>query len=373
MSTHDSLAIKYRPKKLDDVIGQAVTVQTIGNAFKHGNLHHAYILAGNKGSGKTSVSRIMAAMENCTESKTEPCGECQNCKDIFSGRALDVKEIDAASNRGIDDMRDLKKEVQFNPVNCIKKYIILDECHSLTGYAAEAALKLIEEPPKHVRFVLCTTRADLLIDTIRSRCMLLRFNKINWLEIYHHLSGIAKQENLEFEEDALKLAAKASKGSVRDSLQNLQTMISYEGKTLTYNAAREVLGFSDEKLYFSLFESVSEVDVPVAMQTVIQMLSDGREARQITEGIEMHLRNLMIIATCAKDLTSFGFLEDEIKLYKHQLSIIAKQNKIQLILEWLKLLHDVHKGLIVNLDPQILLEKYVVEAIMEKKKSNYSK
>jgi len=149
-------SLKYRPKKLDDVIGQEVVVQTLKNSFSSKNLHHAYILEGQFGCGKTTVARIMAAMENCESGPTlEPCGKCQNCKEIFNGSSIDIKEIDAASNRGIDDIRDLQKEINFSPINCKSKYIIIDEAHSLTGAAAEAALKMIEEPPPNVRFILC--------------------------------------------------------------------------------------------------------------------------------------------------------------------------------------------------------------------------
>lgn len=371
MSDNVPLAIKYRPKKLSEIIGQKATVRAISNAFKAEDLHHAYIFGGHRGCGKTTSARVLAATENCFNSKTEPCGNCNNCIEIFAGKSLDVKEIDAASNRGIDDIRDLKKEAQFNPVNCRTKYFLLDESHSLTGHAAEAALKVIEEPPKHVRFVLCTTKPESLIDTIRSRCLLFKFNKVSWTEIYTHLVQIANRENLEFEEDALKLAAKAARGSVRDALQNLQSVIAYAGNSekLTYEAARDILGVSDERLYFLLIESIAKFDVPKGMQIINKLLIDGREAKQITEGIEWHLRNLMIMLTCSKDLEPFGFLEDEVKRYKHQAaSLTEKGTKVQLVLDWLSSLHDVNKGLIVNLDPQVLLETFVVKAIISKKR-----
>jgi len=329
---HAPLAIKYRPKKLSEVIGQKTTIRAITNAFKAEDLHHAYILAGNMGCGKTTTARVMAATENCINSKVEPCGECLNCEDIFNGKSLDIKEIDAASNRGIDHIRDLKKEAQFNPVNCRIKYFIIDEAHSLTGHAAEAALKVVEEPPKYVRFVFCTTRLDAIINTIRSRCLLFKFNKVSWSEIYTHLVSIAKQEEVEFEEDALKLAAKAARGSVRDALQNLQSVIAYAGNSekLTYEAAKDILGVSDERLYFMLFDSIAKVDVTKGMQVINKLLIDGREAKQITEGIEWHLRNLMIMLTCSKDLDPFGFLEDEIKRFRHQAaSLTEKGTKVQ--------------------------------------------
>ena len=366
----DVFANKYRPRKFQDVIGQKTTIQSLTNAFKSEDLHHAYILAGNLGCGKTSVARIMAATENCLNKKTEPCGECKNCKDIFAGKSTDVKEIDAASNRGIDDIRELKSESQFNPINCKTKYYILDEAHSLTGHAAEAALKLIEEPPDNVRFVFCTTKSHAITDTIRSRCIFFKFNKVGWPDLFAHLLKIANEEKLEFDEEALKIAAKAANGSVRNALQNLQTIISYCGDDeLSSQDAKDILGSPDEKLYFALIDSISKIDVTTGLQTISDLLKDGKEIKKVIEGLEIHLRNLMVILTCSKDLDKFDFLEEELKRLKHQAgSLTEGKEKVQIVVQWMKLLYDVNKGIVVNLDPQILLERYLVEAIISKRK-----
>lgn len=364
-------AIKYRPKKLGDVIGQKTTIQTIANSFKSKTLHHAYILAGNLGCGKTTIARIMAATENCRKGQEDPCGECDNCKAIFSGKSLDIKELDAASNRGIDDIRDIRKEAQFSPVDCSMKYFIIDEAHRLTPAAAEAMLKIIEEPPDHVRFILCTTDPHLLVNTLHSRCIFLKFNKVNWSELFTHLLKIAKLEKLDFEEDALKIAAKSAKGSVRNALQNMQTIENYVGREnkLTYEESKEILGTPEERLFFALVDAISEIDVPKAMQTIADLVKDGKEAREILDGLELHLRNLLLILTCYKNLEPFGFMEDEVKRYKHQASnLLQSKEKVQFVLELMKMLTDVGKGLMVNLDLQILLEKYVIECIIIKRK-----
>ena len=362
---------KCRPRKLEDVVGQAVTVQSLTNAFKANDLHHAYIFAGNLGCGKTSLARIMAAIENCLKKKSEPCGECDNCKSILADKSIDVKEIDAASNRGIDDIREIKKDAEFNPIDCKTKYYIIDEAHSLTGYAAEAALKLIEEPPAHVRFILCTTDPHLLKDTILSRCIFFKFNKVNWSDLYSHLCNIAKKEKLNYEEDALKIAAKAAHGSVRDALQNLQSISSYvgRGQELTYEKAKEIIGIPDERLYFVLINAITKIDVPGGMQAISELLKDGKDAREIIDGLQNHLRNLMIVLTCGKQLDHFEFMEDEIKRLQHQKdSLSSKNKKVDMVLKWLNLLYDVNKGIIINLDLQMLLEKFVVEAILVKRR-----
>ena len=241
-------SLKYRPKKLDDIIGQEVVVQTLKNSFTSKNLHHAYILEGNTGSGKTTIARIMAAMENCEKGLTlEPCGICQNCREIFDGSSIDVKEIDAASNRGIDDIRALQKEIHFSPINCRVKYIILDEAHSLTGVAAESALKMIEEPPSNVRFILCTTEPEALKPTIHGRCINFNFSKISWMELYNHLVNICKLESIQYDDDAIKMMAKASKGSARNSLQNLQTVAEFAGSNkIIADSVSKSLGVIDE-------------------------------------------------------------------------------------------------------------------------------
>ena len=177
----------------------------------------------------------------------------EKMEQIFTGNSFDVKELDAASHRSVDDIRSIHKDLYQTPIQCRFKYVIIDEVHSLTNIAEEAALKMIEEPPDHTRFILCTTDPHKLKDTIHSRCILWAFNKVSWTEIYNHLCNIAKKENLEYEEMALKTMAKMAKGSVRDSLQNLQTVVNYVGSDkITDQQTREALGTIDEKLYFDL-------------------------------------------------------------------------------------------------------------------------
>lgn len=355
------LSLKYRPKKLSEVIGQPVVVQAFTNAFKYKTLHHAYILGGNKGSGKTSVSRIIAANENCEKGVSlEPCGECENCKAIFSGKSHDVLEMDAASNRSIDDIRELQKTIYYNPIQCRTKYIIIDECHSLTGHAAEAALKMIEEPPSYVRFILATTEAHKVIDTIQSRCIMWKFNKVSIIDLVNHLKRIAELEKIDIEEDAIKIAARLSQGSVRNSLQNLQTVMNFigEGK-VTVEAAKLALCAVDDKIYFDLFDAIFSSNMSECYRIVHELFSDGKEIVAIMNGIYSHLNNLVTTRACKKNLSGFSFGEDEAKRYCHQSDMITGVP----LLEMMDLMNFVAFSNEYNLDPQSSIEKFVVKCV----------
>jgi DNA polymerase III subunit gamma/tau len=366
MSIEIPLSIKYRPKKLADVIGQPVIVQALTNAFKSNSLHHAYILEGKYGCGKTSVGRIIAAMENCDKGPTlEPCCKCDNCKEIFNGKSFDVREIDAASHRGVDDIRSIHKDIYTSPIQCRVKYVIIDEAHSLTGIAAEAALKMLEEPPEGVRFVLATTEAHRFKETILSRCIPWKFNKVSWSELHSHLKNIAGQEEIEYEEEALITIAKSSKGSVRNSLQNLQTVINYVGDNkITDIAAIESLGQVDQQLYFNLIDSIINAKPSQSYIIVNNIFKSGKEAGSIVNDIYSHLNGLLLAKTCGGSLSEFGFTEEEVKKYTYQ----AKNIQGDMVLKIVSLLKDVSLGLKFNLDPDFLFNTFFIECIISYKK-----
>lgn len=360
MKVESPLALKYRPKKLSEVIGQPVVIKAFTNAFKANTLHHAYILAGNFGCGKTTVARIVAAMENCKEGGKDPCGKCSNCKDIFVGRSYEVIEMDAGSGGRIDEIRELHKSLYQCPVECKTKYVIIDEAHSLTGAAADASLKMIEEPPPFVRFVLCTTEPQSFKPTIHSRCIMWSFNKVAWPEIFKHLKNISEKEKLDYDEKALQIAAKYAKGSVRDSLQYLQTIINYVGdERITGEAAKEALGVIDSSLYFDLISSILDGKVLNSFLIINQMFQAGKEAKVILDGVYEHLNNLLIIRTC-DDLVSFNFTQEEIKKYKYQNSNIPSGKIILILMNSLRLVSfDIEYGL----NPAQTFNKFAVETI----------
>lgn len=355
-------SVKYRPKKLSEVIGQHVPVVSIANAFKEGKMHHAYIFGGQFGSGKTTLSRIVAAMENCEKGRNlDPCGECDNCKSIFSGKSRDVIELDAASNRGIDDIRNLKQEIKFAPVSGRMKIVIIDEAHSLSAAAAEALLKAIEEPPSYVRFILATTDPHQLIDTIRSRCQVFMFNKISWAELTEHLKNVCNQEKIEFEDGALQMCARAAGGSARNALQNLQAAVALaSGSKLTLDISKKSLGAIDDNLFFHLVDAICSANAAKCMQVISALFKDGKSATEILDGFLGHLRILLRSLTCKQELSEFGLPEDAAKRYNYQASTV----KVNVLLSMISALTDVGRGISLNLDPQIMMEKYVIDCII---------
>lgn len=365
MSIDDSLALKYRPKKLDDVIGQPVVVKAFKNAFKTNTLHHAYILAGQFGCGKTSVARIIAAMENCEEGfGKDPCGVCENCKEIFAGRSLEVREMDAASVGKVDEIRALQRDLSQSPIKCRTKYVIIDEAHSLTRQAAEASLKMIEEPPKFVRFILCTTEPQSFKPTIHSRCITWSFSKVSWTEIFHHLKSIVEKQSIPYEEKALQIAARYSKGSVRNGMQNLQRLINFVGgMMITAKDAAEALGAVDDTLYFEFMNGIIRCDTIHAFKAVNDILKDGKQINVVIDGLYEHLNNLLIARVCNKDISSFDFSEMEVKRYTAQ----TKQVSVDLLLKMMNLLNTVAFGVEYSLDPEKLLNKFIVESLKARK------
>jgi len=373
METTIPLANKYRPHKLSDLVGQEVPIRILTNSFKNNGWHHAYILAGGFGSGKSSAARIMAAMENCENGPTlEPCGKCPRCIEIFDGTSIDVKEIDAASNRSIDDIRNLQDEIASCPIYSKMKYVIIDESHGLTNVAADATLKTIEEPPPHVRFILCTTEEQAIKDTIASRCINLHFSRIGWMDLFTNLVKIAKMENMDFEEDALKIIAKSSQGSARNSLQNLQTALNYCGseKIVVANVQKS-LGVVDQLVYFKFLQSIFEVNAPETMKTINSMLITGGRAKTIIEDLTENLRNLQLYLVGGKEIVT-DLSDEEMKW----LGFLAGKTKPSVLYKMISSLIEVHRGLYVNVDFMALLENFAIGAmieVVEEKKRNQKK
>jgi len=365
METSIPLAIKYRPKTLDAIVGQDVAVRILQNSFDRKNWHHAYILEGKFGSGKTSVARIMAAMENCENAPTqEPCGTCPRCKEIFEGKSIDVKEIDVASKRSIDDVRALQEDITSCPIFCHMKYIIADEAHGWTGYAADAALKMIEEPPPHVRFVLCTTEPEAFKSTIPSRCITLNFRDIAWHELHAHLGNICKQEKINVQDEALKVIARSARGSARDALQNLQTAFSYAGdEEITSEVAQKALGVISNELYYKFIQSILTIDAPNAMLMANQILQNGGNLGKVVDGLTDYLRNLQLLKIGGEDAVSYWVSSEEMAQLKHQIEM-GEGIKPTLIKDMFDLLIELRRGVIVNMSANALMDNFAVGAMM---------
>jgi DNA polymerase-3 subunit gamma/tau len=357
------LANKYRPLKLSDVIGQDVTSTILLNSFNAKRWHHAYIMSGNPGSGKTSCARIMAAMENCEKAPTaEPCGKCKNCLDIFYGKSNDVKEIDAASNRGIEDIRELQRDAGYAPMSCKIKYYIIDECHGLTGYAADAILKFLEEPPNNTRIILATTEPQSLKQTILSRCILLNFPKVDRNRLNEQLKKICSKEKISFEEVAINQISKLSEGSVRNSLQLLQSSAELAGnKTLSVEHVVSVAGDSSSEAYFQLFEDIFGVEPAKAFGTLDKILSSGVLVSHIIDGILEHVRAIKLAKVCKDKMMSFGYTEEEYTKYLFQSQKVDFSTLKKISDEMV----NVKNAIAVNLDAQNYLENLIILAIIE--------
>lgn len=254
---HLVLARKYRPRLFKDVVEQGLAVTALRNAADQGRTGSAYLFSGARGTGKTTVARILAKRVNCTSPRDgEPCGECENCISIQNGTSLDVQEIDAASNRSIDNIRDLRENVKFPPMHAKKKVYIIDEVHMLTTEAFNALLKTLEEPPEHVLFVLATTELNKIPETILSRCQTFSFRKMPLQTIQNHLREICDKEKVKAEDEALFWVARRGDGSVRDSLSFLEQSISYTSGNLTAARVKELMGVYPMDLYLGLTEKL---------------------------------------------------------------------------------------------------------------------
>ena len=298
------LARRYRSTTFDDVIGQDHVAQTLKKAIDSGRVAHAYLFCGTRGVGKTSMARILAKALNCeakSEPTSSPCGKCNSCLAIARGEDLDVIEIDAASNRGIDNIRDLISNAQYRPARSRFKVYIIDEVHGLSKDAFNALLKVLEEPPSHVKFILATTEPEKVLPTILSRCQRYDFRNIGAREIAGHLNDICKKEKIKADEDALMLLAKAGAGSMRDALSLLDRMLSVGEKHLDMELVERLLGLPKSQLMFDLAGAIAGSDVKATLLQTSSLIDSGLSVDSLLGALVDHLRNLLIIRTCGPD------------------------------------------------------------------------
>jgi DNA polymerase-3 subunit gamma/tau len=358
----EQLMLKYRPKKWSEVIGQDHIVQTLQNGLASGDMHQTYIFSGPFGDGKTSSARILAACLNCEKFKkptTEPCGECRTCKEIFAGVSSDIKEMNAAKERGIDDIRNLADFVAMRPLVARVKVAIIDEVHRLTPEAAESALKLFEEPPEGVVFILCTTDLQKMKVTIQSRCLPFRFSKISWMQLAELLKSIADKEGYKYEDAAIKQAAKLAKGSGRNAMNNLQLLKTFAGDNpITVEVAAKALGAVSENDYFALVDSIISKDIQSGMKILQAIFNRGQDIDTLLNGLQDHLRSLLVLTTCQNTAGLLHLNEDEKQKYVVQYAKVS----INQVLKMISLMYGVSQGILVGQNPQLLLERYLVES-----------
>ncbi|HUF88604.1 MAG TPA: DNA polymerase III subunit gamma/tau [Gemmatimonadota bacterium] len=295
--THLPLALKYRPATFADVISQEHVTRTVSNALERGRVAQAYLFAGPRGSGKTTTARLLARALNCDRGVTgEPCGECENCRSIAAGRSLDVIEIDAASNRGIDDIKELREAVKYAPAQGRYKVYIIDEVHQLSKDAFNALLKTLEEPPRGVVFVLATTEPHKILQTILSRCQRFDFRPIPLAAIRERLAMIAGQEGFDLDERAEFAIAKKADGSLRDALSLLDQVVAFGGDTIELATLRRLIGVPDEERYLELTEVLAGGDAAAAMRFVRELRGAGYDLEAFYAGLLEHLRDCLLFA-----------------------------------------------------------------------------
>jgi DNA polymerase-3 subunit gamma/tau len=310
--TYKVIARKYRPQTFSEIVGQQHVTRTLANAIHSNRVAHAYIFSGVRGVGKTTSARILAKALNCVKGPTaEPDGTCDSCREISAGTSLDVLEIDAASNRGIDQIRELREMVRYAPASSRYKVVILDEAHQLTDEASNALLKTLEEPPERVVFILATTRAEDLVETIKSRAQLFQFRALSFKEIAEEIERIAREEKLTIEPGAVAVLARAAEGSLRDGLSLLEQAIAYSGEAITDAQVRELLGVVAESVLDSLVEAISEQSAEMALRLVHRLIGDGQNLQHFCREAIRHFRNLLVARVCGVDSDLVAAPEDE--------------------------------------------------------------
>ncbi|MBD3349456.1 MAG: DNA polymerase III subunit gamma/tau, partial [Candidatus Eisenbacteria bacterium] len=305
------LARKWRPETFAEVVGQQHVVLTLAAAVETDRVAHAHLFAGPRGVGKTTVARILAKSLNCEKGPTgEPCGECDSCREIASGRSLDVIEIDGASNRKIEDARGIRETVQYAPLSGRMKVYIIDEAHMLTREAFNALLKTLEEPPPHVVFVLATTEPGKIPETISSRCQRFDFRRLSVSEIEGRLSEIVEAEGIETGEGALRLVAARADGSMRDAVSLLDQLISVGKGRVTSEDVARVLGIPDTDVYFAISDAVAESDTAATLGALEDALDAGFDPRDLLDGFVEHLRDLLLVRSAPDPERLLGRIAD---------------------------------------------------------------
>jgi DNA polymerase-3 subunit gamma/tau len=358
--SYQVIARKWRPQTFQDLVGQQHVTETLGNAIRNNRVAHAYIFSGARGVGKTTAARILAKALNCVKGPTpEPCGECDSCTEIAAGNSLDVIEIDAASNRGIDQIRELREMVRYAPAASRSKVVILDEAHMLTGEASNALLKTLEEPPDRVIFVMATTEPENLADTIRSRSQHFHFRALTFGEITGRLEEIAKRENLKIEAGALAVIARMAEGSLRDALSLLEQARAYCGDTILDKEVRELLGVVPEDSLNELVGAIATGSADRALGLVHSFQKEGRNLQHFCREAIRHMRNLLIARVCGADSDLIAATPDQ----RPALAQAAAQFSEEDLTRFFQILLQTDDDLRRKPDPRVHLEMGLLRLI----------
>ncbi|MEN3037761.1 MAG: DNA polymerase III subunit gamma/tau [Candidatus Kryptonium sp.] len=350
-------ARKWRPTRFSEVVGQEHVTATLLNSLKLGRVAHAYIFAGPRGVGKTTVARILAKAINCLDPQNyEPCNQCEMCVEISNGRSIDVLEIDGASNRGIDEVRDLRESVRYTPTKAKYKVYIIDEVHMLTKEAFNALLKTLEEPPPHILFIFATTEPHRVPSTILSRCQRFDFRRIEIQKIIERLKLIAQQDKIQIDDDSLFTIAKKANGSLRDALSIFDQVVSFCGEKIKFDDVIKALNIIDQEIFFKVTDIVKEKDIKAGFELVDEIIKLGYDFQEFLSGLSEHLRNFLVAIT-----TKSAELIEATEYYKTRYINEAKDFNESDILRMLKIVNDAEISIRWTPQPRLKLEMVITQ------------
>jgi DNA polymerase-3 subunit gamma/tau len=356
---YEVLARKWRPQQFDDVVGQEHVTRTLKNAIESERVAHAYLFVGPRGIGKTTTARILAKALNCAEGPTTtPCDNCDSCHEIMQGRSLDVIEVDGASNRGIDHIRELRDNVRYAPARGPFKIYIIDEVHMLTQESFNALLKTLEEPPPHVKFIFATTEPQKVLATILSRCQRFDLRPISTKQIIERLSEIAEAEGIDIDADALLAIARAAEGGLRDAESALDQLIAFQGKKIREDDVMMVFGLMARKTLEDLVRSILAGDMPAALKLVSELDEAGKDMQRVVVELLEYFRNVLI-ATCSEEaVAALDLAENQVAALKEQ----AGATDTGRVLRIINILTQADQRLRYALSKRTLVEVAVVRA-----------
>lgn len=359
--SYTALYRKFRPLCFEDVKGQEHIVKTLKNQIKADRIGHAYLFTGTRGTGKTTIAKILARAVNCENPVDgSPCGECASCKSLLFGAGMNVIEMDAASNNGVDDVRGIVEDISYSPAEGKYKVYIIDEVHMLSAPAFNALLKSLEEPPSYVIFILATTEVHKIPITILSRCQRYDFRRISIETITARLQELMEKEGVQVQDRALRYIAKTADGSMRDALSLLERCIAfYYGEELTYDKALEVLGAVDSDVFSRLLRGVFSQDVAVCISLLEEMIMQGRELVQFVADFTWYLRNLLLIGA-----SDTGAMEDVIDISSDNLKKLkeeAQMTDMETIMRYIRILSELSGQLRLSTQKRIMIEMALIK------------
>lgn len=356
---YEVLARKWRPQKFEDVVGQEHVTQTLKNAIKSDRVAHAYLLVGPRGVGKTSTARIFAKALNCEKGPTAtPCDKCDSCKEIMAGNNLDVLEIDAASNTGVDNVRDLRDNVRYAPSRGPFKIYIIDEVHMLSTAAFNALLKTLEEPPKHVKFVFATTEPQKVPATILSRCQRFDLRRISVKDIVKRLSEVAEAEKLEIDEDAMLAIARGAEGGLRDAESALDQLIAFRGKNIKEEDVLSVFGLVARRTLDELALAVLKGNIVAAIKLIAEMDESGKDIQRVILELLEHFRNVLVCLYAGESFVGLDLTEGQVETIKEHAAVTDPARLLRVV----DILSETENRMRYALSRRTLLETALIRA-----------